>query len=115
MSAAPVLTTHLDPQQKAEFRRLTTAPTLAWPTVWLWALVMTVYIGSDVLSVLGTIPLWLGMLINGAIGYLAFSVVHDSIHRAISTNARVNDWIGQSAVFLGAPYVNLKLFRWAHI
>lgn len=115
MSAAPVLTTHLDPQQKAEFRRLTTAPTLAWPTVWLWALVMTVYIGSDVLSVLGTIPLWLGMLVNGAIGYLAFSVVHDSIHRAISTNARVNDWIGQSAVFLGAPYVNLKLFRWAHI
>lgn len=115
MSQPPVSIASLGPAQKARFQALTRAPALSWPTVALWLLVMTVYLGSDVLAVLGRIPLWAGMLANSLIGYLAFSVTHDSIHRAISTNVRLNDWIGQSAVLLGAPYVNLKLFRWAHI
>lgn len=106
---------HLDGAAQARFRALTRAPRVSWPTIALWGLVMTVYLGSDVLAVMGVIPLWLGMLCNSVIGYLAFSVVHDAIHRAISTNTRLNDWIGQSAVLLGAPYINLKLFRWAHI
>lgn len=115
MSQSPVAIASLDPQRKARFQSLTRAPLLSWPTFFLWLLVMTIYLGSDVLAVLGRIPLWAGMIANSLIGYLAFSVTHDSIHRAISTNTRINDWIGQTTVLLGAPYVNLKLFRWAHI
>ena len=115
MSNAPVSLAALGPAQKAEFKRLTSAPRLSWPTIAIWLMVMTVYIGSDVLAFMGLLPLWVAMLINCVIGYYAFTVVHDSIHRAISTNTRVNDWIGQSAVLLGAPYVDLRLFRWAHI
>ena len=115
MSNAPVSLAALGPAQKAEFKRLTSAPRLSWPTIAIWVMVMTVYIGSDVLAFMGLLPLWKAMLINCVIGYYAFTVVHDSIHRAISTNTRINDWIGQSAVLLGAPYVDLRLFRWAHI
>ena len=113
---SPALTLKsLSPAEKSAFKALTSTPTLSWPVFALWLLVMGVYIGSDVLAVLGHIPLWAGMLINSVIGYLAFTVTHDSIHRSIAKNTQVNDWIGQSAVFLGAPYVSLKLFRWAHI
>lgn len=115
MSTAPLTLSRLDADARARFKALTTAPEIAWPTLSLWLLVMTVYIGTDVLAFMGRIPLWTGTLVNGAIGYLAFSVVHDAIHRAVSTDVRLNDWIGQSAVLLGAPYINLKLFRWAHI
>jgi fatty acid desaturase len=115
MSQSPISLSSLGPEEKARFQALTRAPALSWPTFALWLLVMTVYLGSDVLAVLGRIPLWAGMIANSLIGYLAFSVIHDSIHRAISTNTRLNDWIGQITVLLGAPYVNLKLFRWGHI
>lgn len=94
---------------------MTAAPAIAWPTVALWAFVLATYIGTDVLAVKGVLRLWEGMLINSIVGYFAFSVVHDSIHRAISKNERLNDFLGQTAALLGAPYVHLKLFRWAHI
>ncbi|WP_295685313.1 fatty acid desaturase [uncultured Nevskia sp.] len=115
MSTAPVSLNGLSPEQKAEFNRLTRAPDIAWPTVALWVLVVGVYLSSYVLAGIGVMPLWWGMVINSVIGYFAFSIVHDSIHRAISTNAKLNDFIGQTTVWLGAPYVDLKLFRWGHI
>lgn len=105
----------LTPEQKALFRQLTNAPRVSWPVVGIWAMVMTVYIGSDTLAFMGLLPLWQAMLINCAVGYFAFTVTHDAIHRAVSTHAGFNDFIGQSAVLLGAPYINLKLFRWAHV
>lgn len=115
MSSSIVAIDQLAPAQKARFHELTRTPKISWPTFIMWVVVTVTYVGSDVLAVLGHIPLWVGMIVNSLIGYLAFSVTHDSIHRAISTNTRINDWIGQCTVLLGAPYVNLKLFRWAHI
>jgi beta-carotene hydroxylase len=115
MKPPPISLATLTHAERARFHAMTSAPALAWPTVALWAFVLTVYACTDVLAVLGVLPLWQGLLINSAVGYFAFSVVHDSIHRAISTNARLNDFLGQTAAVLGAPYVHLKLFRWAHI
>ena len=94
-------------------KKLTTAPTLAIPTV--EGMLTASYLASDTLAIQGHIPLWAGMLINSAVGYMAFSVVHDAIHRAISINVRLNDALGQLAIFLVAPYPDLRLFRWAHI
>ncbi|WP_052378432.1 fatty acid desaturase [Polycyclovorans algicola] len=115
MSAQALDLSGLSPERKARFKQLTSAPKVSWPVVGIWALVMSVYISSDALAFLGVLPLWAAMIINSVIGYYAFTVVHDAIHRAISTNTRLNDFIGQTAVFLGAPYVDLRLFRWAHI
>jgi len=115
MKSKPVTLDSLGPDEKARFKQLTSTPRLSLLTTTMWIAVMPIYIGSDVLAFMGLIPLWVGMITNSLIGYFAFTVVHDSIHRAISTNTRLNDFIGQTAVFLGTPYVSLKLFRWAHI
>src|ERR1700741_3413859 len=115
MAHAVVPIESLSPERRARFRALTATPARAWPALALWALVMTVYVGSDVLAFAGRMPLWLGMCANSVIGYLAFTVTHDSIHRSISRTTWLNDAIGQTTVFIGAPYVDLRLFRWAHI
>jgi fatty acid desaturase len=81
----------------------------------MWLLLNLVFLSSYYLGGTGQIPLWVGALINSIVGYAAFSVVHDSAHRSISSNIKVNDAIGQLALFLVAPYVILELFRWGHI
>jgi beta-carotene hydroxylase len=101
--------------QRNQFKVLTSTPAIAWPTVAMWVGLTTAFLSCDILGSSGRMPLWLGMLVNSVVGYAAFSVVHDSLHRAISTNTKLNDWIGQLALVLVAPYVSLKLFRWGHI
>jgi fatty acid desaturase len=104
----------LDPERRARLKALTTAPAVAWPTLATWAVMTALYLSSTVLGVRGDIPLWLGMLVNSAVGYLTFTIIHDSLHRNVSTNARFNDVVGQTAVLMIAPYVDLRLFRWGH-
>ena len=105
----------LDPERRVLLKSLTKAPSVAWPTVVTWVLMTVIYLGSTAMAAMGEIPLWAGMLINSAIGYLTFTVIHDSLHRSITTRTRLNDFIGQSAVFMITPYVDLRMFRWGHI
>lgn len=105
----------LSAAQRRELERLTHRAAVAWPTVAVWVAVLGTFIVSDVVSVMGIIPLWGGMLINSLVGYYAFTVVHDGVHFAICRNKRVNDWIAQSTVMLAAPYLSLPAFRWGHL
>lgn len=106
---------YLDPSQYAELRDLTRSPRYAWPVICLWLVVIGTYLSSYVFAFLGHIPLWVGMVVNSLIGYYAFTVVHDAIHRSITRRPQLNEFIGQSAALLGAPYLSLKLFRWGHL
>jgi beta-carotene hydroxylase len=106
---------HWSPEQRAYFKSLTTTPAIAWPSVAMWIGLNTAFLSSYFFCGTGRLPLWAGMLMNSIVGYVAFSVVHDSLHRAVSSNIRLNDWIGQLALMLVAPYVSLKLFRWGHV
>ena len=115
MSDKIVSLDHLRPEQKAYFKALTSTPRIAWPTVVMWLGLNVAFLSSYIFGAMGQMPLWVGLLINSVVGYAAFSVVHDSVHRTISANTAVNDWIGQLALLLVAPYVTLKLFRWGHI
>lgn len=102
-------------ENRARIRELTTPQFVAWPTVAMMMVSLTVYGFSVALSLLGTLPLWAGGLINGLIGYLIFSVIHDSIHRAVSSNQRLNDFLGQLSLVAFSPMVTLGAFRWGHI
>jgi beta-carotene hydroxylase len=115
MSRPNLTLDHLTPAQRDEFRRLTTTPALAWPTVLMWAALTVTFVGVYALCGTGVWPLWLGTLLNTIVGYVGFSVAHDAIHRSISTNTRLNDWIGQLGVMLLIPFVDLRLFRWGHV
>jgi len=115
MKKQPIALEALSPERLAVFRALTSTPPLAWPTAALWLLVMGVTLATDVAGFMGALPLWQGAIINSLVGYLAFSVIHDAIHRSVAKHARLNDFMGQSAALIGAPYLNLALFRWGHL
>ena len=106
------LVARLDDARRRELDQITRIQGTAWPTVAMCAVLVLGVAATDVLAVRGAIPLWAGLMANTFFGYLAFSVAHDAIHRAICRNTRVNDWIGQLAVMMIAPYVRLGLFRW---
>ncbi len=115
MRKDPVNLDGLDAARKAQFKALTSAPDVAWPTVILCGLLVVTYISVYLLAGSGLMPLWVGMLINAAVGYVSFSVAHDGIHRAIAKNAKLNDAVGQLGMTIVLPFVDLRLFRWAHI
>lgn len=115
MSKPQLTLAHLDANQRAHLQALTRPQRWSWPTIALWVVVVGGYSATYVACFAGAMPLWLGCLINSALGYFAFTIVHDAIHRAICRNKRLNDLMGQSAVSLGAPYISLNLFRWAHL
>lgn len=99
----------------ASLKALTQAPPLALPTAAIFVCAVAVIASSDLLALCGVLPLWLGCILNGLAGYSMFSVVHDSIHRSISSNIRLNDWFGRLALIAVSPMVTLGLFRWGHI
>jgi len=111
----PVNLQGLDSARRTRFRELTSAPPVAWPTVILCAGLVVTYFSVYWLGGTGRIPLWVGTLVNTLVGYVAFSVGHDGIHRAISKNTRLNDAVGQAGLSIVLPYVDMRMFRWAHI
>lgn len=115
MSKSVVPLDSLSPEQKALFRKLTSAPPVAWPTVILCAVLVVTFVSVYMLCGLNILPLWAGTIINSIVGYVAFSVGHDSIHRSVSANTKLNDAIGQLGLLLVLPYVDVRMFRWAHI
>lgn len=105
---------NLSDAEKVQFKALTTPPQWAWPTILLMVVGWLVIIMSDVLGVQGLWPLWVCALVNGIAGYLMFSAIHDSIHRAVATNTTVNDWVGRIALLSLSPTTSIGLFRWGH-
>jgi beta-carotene hydroxylase len=115
MSKAVIPLDALSPEQKALFRQLTSAPPVSWPTVTLCLTLIVTFVSVYALCGSGVLPLWVGTVVNSIVGYVAFSVAHDSIHRSVSSNTRLNDAIGQLGLLIVLPYVDLRMFRWAHI
>lgn len=103
------------PDSAERIRQITRTPSVAWPTIWMMLVCLSVFFTTIALAVIGSIPLWLGALINGLVGYLIFSVIHDSIHRSVSSNRKLNDALGQFSLLAFSPMVSLGLFRWMFI
>ena len=98
-----------------ELGRLKSAPKVAWPTVLMFVVCV---------SVLGTVwaaclqlslSLWAGMLINGVTAYFLFSVVHDSSHNAISRHKWLNEAFGRIGLVYFAPLAPMDVARYIHM
>ena len=105
----------LSSERRATLHSLSRAPAVAWRTVLLLVATIAVNLGVAVLAITGRLPYWMASILIGVGGYLLFSVVHDAIHRAVSTREPFNDWVGRIAAGVLAPYVSLGLFRWCHV
>ena len=102
-------------EKRALLTQLTRAPAIAWPTIALLFWIVGGVITTDVLALRGVLPYWIAAILNVVWMYPVFHVAHDALHRAVSTNTTLNDWVGRIALFFTIPEVTLGVFRHAHM
>lgn len=103
------------PEKRAELNRLISPPKVAWPTVAVLAYVVIGVIAVDVAAMRGLIPLWCATLLNLLTMYPFFHVMHDSFHRAASSNVKLNDWMGRIVLVAVGTLGTLEMVRYSHM
>ena len=100
--------------EEQRFRQLKQTPATSWPALGLFLLGLTIISFASGMAITDGIPLWSGMLANGLGLYLLFSIMHDALHRNVSTNRRLNEIFGRISLFLLIPAAPIEVARWAH-
>ncbi|HEX5804884.1 MAG TPA: fatty acid desaturase [Macromonas sp.] len=90
-------------------------PLISLPQWALSILALGGFICSSWAYMADLIPLWLAMVVNFVTVYLAFTPLHDSSHRAVSSNPVLNDTMGVLVGQLLMPGVNMTVFRTLHM
>lgn len=103
------------PAPDQQLKTLLRSPTIAWPTVGLLLASLALIALTSVQVISGHWPDWVGMGLNGFAIYLLFSVAHDGAHRAISSNAFVNELLGRTGIMLLLPIAPWDGVRWLHM
>ena len=100
---------------EALLKQMVKSPKIAMPTLML-GIGLLVGMGTTWYYALqGALPMWTGCLINGFFAYGMFSVAHDGLHRAISSNSFVNELVGGIGLLFLAPYAPMPVTRWIHM
>lgn len=102
------------PSKEEYLLELKKTPALSLPAVGLFLLGLACMGGGSYLALTGEIPLWGATLTNGFGMYLLFSIVHEAMHRSVSSNERVNTFFGRISMMLLLPAAPLEIARWAH-
>ena len=103
------------PSKQQYFNILMQRPALAFPTVFLFLLSLTIIGAASWMTLTGRWPLWTASLANGFAMYTLFSVAHDGSHRAISKSPFINEVIGRIAIMLLLPVAPFEAVRWLHM
>lgn len=90
-------------------------PDLAVPTVGLWFATLGLFAAEAYGVLRGDWPVWLTVAMGAAVTFLMFSVLHESIHHAISTNTRVNTAFGHLATPFVVAYASAPMVKFIHI
>ena len=69
---------------------------VAWPTVILGVGLGLAYVATLVAAGLGVLPVWGAFALVAAIVYLVYTVVHESVHGAISGTHRSLHWLNEA-------------------
>jgi beta-carotene hydroxylase len=115
MSSNIIDLNNLAPEHVSKVKALTQVSSVSMPTVALTVVLFVAAAANYIAGFMGLVPLWMGAVVNSIVGYYSFSVIHDAIHRSIAKSSKLNDFIGYFGLVILIPYVNLRLFRWAHI
>ena len=89
--------------EEQRFHHLKRTPAISWPALGLFLLGLTIISFASSMAITDGIPLWSGMLANGLGLYLLFSIMHESLHRNVSTNLPVNELLGRISLALLIP------------
>ena len=97
------------------FEALTQRPEIAWPTIILLVAAFAIFGLSTFAYVQGVLSLFWAILFNSIAAYLSFTPAHDASHNAVSTNRRLNEWVGRIATALLSPVPFFRTFRYVHM
>lgn len=100
------------------FAALKKKPFIAWPTVMLILMSLSMISFSWYMVLSEKMPLWVGFIINVVAYYYLFSPVHDGAHRSISKHEKINDFFNGLAylpIFLVATDISYpRMFHMQH-
>lgn len=100
---------------EAAFKELRQVPFIAWPTFLLLVFSFSTVAVVWYLCLTKQMPLWQGLIWNAIAMYLMFSPAHDSMHRSLSRNERLNNFLLFLAAQPGAPGTAGRAFRILHM
>lgn len=91
---------------------------IAYPTIILAIVCLTIYSLSMYFAIVDIIPIWLAMVINTIMAYLLFTPTHEAGHGNISGMTKhkwvdeVVGWLSSQTLF--APYYIIKVIHFRH-
>jgi fatty acid desaturase/flavin-dependent dehydrogenase len=92
-----------------------TVPLLAFPTVGIYLSGLAVFAVSATAAVAGWAPVWAAIAVNAGVSYVMLTVVHEAVHRSISTAGWVNALFGRLAWVFVSPMFSFPSFVFIHM
>ncbi|MDN5743605.1 MAG: fatty acid desaturase, partial [Nocardioidaceae bacterium] len=89
-------------------------PPLAWPPVALYVATLGV-LAAEILLYVAGVSAWVTVPLGAAATFMAFSVVHEATHHAVSTNTGLNNTFGRLGMPVFVPYAPFSLLKFVHI
>ncbi|MFT6902646.1 MAG: ferredoxin-NADP reductase/fatty acid desaturase [Colwellia sp.] len=96
-------------------KELSLIPTFSLPSMGYLAFLLTTVGISNYLYLDGKIHLAIALVVNCAVAYGAFAILHDATHRAVSSNKILNDLLGMMAGMFLLPFVSTRVYRFLHL
>ncbi len=89
-------------------------PTIAWPTVILISVNLAAYTAVTIAGLSSTVPWWAALALNTVFAYVAYTGLHESVHRNVS---RSTPWLNTTIGMFGALplYHNVELHKLTHL
>ena len=90
------------------------APNVAYPTIALAAVNLAVYVETTVVGLTGAVPWWIATACNTLWAYVAYTPLHESVHRNID---RERPWVNTLVGMFGALplFHNVELHKLTHL
>ena len=90
-------------------------PLFSWPHIGLVVLCYSLFTAATWSYLEGGIPFWAMVLVNQLAVYISFSPQHDAVHGSVSSNERVNNFIGTVSIQLMVPGLSTTIYRILHM
>jgi ring-1,2-phenylacetyl-CoA epoxidase subunit PaaE len=90
-------------------------PGLALPTIGIFSAALAVFVVSTIAAINHDVPRAVTIVVNTAVCFVMFTVVHDASHYSISRRRWVNSLLGRVAMLFVSPALAFPSFGYIHI
>jgi len=97
-----------------EYKSVSHVPLISIPQIALLLFTLSLIFGGIYLAYIG-VTLWITYPIIVFGFYTSFTTLHDSTHRALSSNKYFNDFLGTIAGNLLYPFITANVYRYIHL